>query len=128
MEGRVEVCLDGIWSAIIVYPSELIEVSMVTCKQLGFPSECELLTLCSKNTLMKICYHPTQGQCLYLIHTSGEEMLPYFLYFLIAVEVRLASQIAHSFQYQIYRIILIIIVIMTICILFIIIMIIILVL
>ncbi len=105
----MEMCLDGVWSAIYVYDWDAIKVSIVTCKQLGFPSECELLTLCSKNTLMTTCYHPTQGRCLYMVCTLVEEMLPCLLLIFIAVEMRVTSQTAHYFQYRIYRIILFII-------------------
>ncbi len=61
----MEVCLDGVWSAIAAY-SWSVEDAIVTCMQLGFPSECELkYTLCSKSILMiRYMYCPMQGQCL----------------------------------------------------------------
>ncbi len=96
----MEVCLDGVWSAIAAY-SWSFEDAIVTCKQLGFPSECELkYTLCSKSILMiRYMYRPMQGQYLYVMHTLGEEMLPYWLEISIAVELRIISQIAHTSQY-----------------------------
>ncbi len=61
----MEVCLDGVWGAITAYRWSL-EDAIVTCKQLGFPSECELkYTLCRKSIQMiRYMYRPMQGQCL----------------------------------------------------------------
>ncbi len=44
LEGRVELCKDGVWGAVAEY-SWTHEDAVVTCKQLGLPSECELLVL-----------------------------------------------------------------------------------
>jgi len=39
MEGRVEVCRDGVWGA--VYGEWNFSNARVVCRQLRFPSECE---------------------------------------------------------------------------------------
>ena len=44
MEGRVEVCRGGVWGA--VYDSGWnFNDAQVTCRQLGYPSECEFKTV-----------------------------------------------------------------------------------
>ncbi len=42
LEGRVELCQYGVWGAVIADYDWTVEEAMVTCRQLGFPSECEL--------------------------------------------------------------------------------------
>ena len=43
MEGRVEVCRGGVWGA--VYDSGWdFNDAQVTCRQLGYPSDCELVS------------------------------------------------------------------------------------
>ena len=44
MEGRVEVCRGGVWGA--VYESGWnFNDAQVTCRQLGYPSECKFKTV-----------------------------------------------------------------------------------
>ncbi len=58
-EGRVELCQDGVWGAVSAnYNYWTVEDAMVTCRQLGFPSECEL-QLCRKVRKICPCYKPT---------------------------------------------------------------------
>ena len=46
LEGRVEICNQGLWGAIaITYQSWDTNDAMVVCKQLGYPWECELLCM-----------------------------------------------------------------------------------
>ena len=42
MEGRVEVCRGGVWGAVYDYSGWNFNDAQVTCRQLGYPSECEL--------------------------------------------------------------------------------------
>ena len=44
MEGRVEVCRGGVWGA--VYSGWNFNDAQVTCRQLGYPSDCELVSAC----------------------------------------------------------------------------------
>ena len=46
-EGRVEMCVDGIWGAISAY-SLTFQAARVICEQLGYPSECEHLKGCHR--------------------------------------------------------------------------------
>ena len=48
LEGRVEVCIDGVWGAI---RSSSSRVARVICNQLGYPSECEHVTKINVYTL-----------------------------------------------------------------------------
>ena len=41
MEGRVEVCRSGVWGAVSDYNGWNFNDAQVTCRQLGYPSECE---------------------------------------------------------------------------------------
>ena len=44
LEGRVEVCTQGLWGAISVYQSwNPSNDATVICRQLGFPWECEFM-------------------------------------------------------------------------------------
>ena len=43
MEGRVEVCRGGVWGAVYDYNGWNFNDAQVTCRQLGYPSECELV-------------------------------------------------------------------------------------
>ena len=47
LEGRVEICHQGLWGAIAYYVSERWDTNdaMVVCRQLGYPWECELLCM-----------------------------------------------------------------------------------
>jgi len=42
MEGRVEMCRDGVWGAVYGYRGWDFNAAQVTCQQLGYPSNCEL--------------------------------------------------------------------------------------
>ena len=49
MEGRVEVCRSGVWGAVSDYNGWNFNGwnfndAQVTCRQLGYPSECELVS------------------------------------------------------------------------------------
>ena len=44
VEGRVEICRDGVWGAITEYSWDHRDAE-VTCRQLGYPSECECIQL-----------------------------------------------------------------------------------
>jgi len=46
MEGRVEVCRGGVWGA--VYGEWTFSNARVICRQLRFPSECELRIACKQ--------------------------------------------------------------------------------
>ena len=46
MEGRVEVCRSGVWGAVSDYSGWNFNDAQVTCRQLGYPSECELVSTC----------------------------------------------------------------------------------
>ena len=46
MEGRVEVCRGGVWGAVYDYSGWNFNDAQVTCRQLGYPSECELVSTC----------------------------------------------------------------------------------
>ena len=46
MEGRVEVCRGGVWGAVYDYSGWNFNDAQVTCRQLGYPSECELACTC----------------------------------------------------------------------------------
>ena len=49
MEGRVEMCRDGVWGAITELSWDHPDAK-VTCRQLGYPSECEYYSrLCVLN-------------------------------------------------------------------------------
>jgi len=50
MEGRVEVCRSGVWGAVTTryyyyahYLKWSFSYARVTCRQLGYPSECKFL-------------------------------------------------------------------------------------
>ena len=74
MEGRVEVCRGGVWGA--VYDSEWdFNDAQVTCRQLGYPSECELVSTGRKVPLVcRACvyryYHRNSTKHLLDIHTQ----------------------------------------------------------
>ena len=40
LEGRVEICMNGVWGAVIVISSSST-AARVICNELGYPSECE---------------------------------------------------------------------------------------
>ena len=46
MEGRVEVCRGGVWGAVYDGGWNFND-ARVTCRQLGYPSECELVSTCN---------------------------------------------------------------------------------
>ena len=46
MEGRVEVCRGGVWGAVYDDSGWNFNDAQVTCRQLGYPSECELVCIC----------------------------------------------------------------------------------
>ena len=46
MEGRVEVCRGGVWGAVYDNSGWNFNDAKVTCRQLGYPSECELPSMC----------------------------------------------------------------------------------
>ena len=50
MEGRVEVCRGGVWGAVYDNRWDFND-AQVTCRQLGYPPECELL--CTHNHNIK---------------------------------------------------------------------------
>ena len=41
LEGRVEICVNGVWAAVLSSYPFTNEVARVICNQLGYPSECE---------------------------------------------------------------------------------------
>ena len=45
LEGRVEICSQGLWGAI-AYRSWDTNDAMVVCRQLGYPWKCELYCVC----------------------------------------------------------------------------------
>ena len=45
MEGRVEVCRGGVWGAVYDYRWNFND-AQITCRQLGYPSVCELESTC----------------------------------------------------------------------------------
>ena len=45
MEGRVEVCRGGVWGAVYDSTGWNFNDGQVTCRQLGYPSECEFKTV-----------------------------------------------------------------------------------
>ena len=45
-EGRVEVCRGGVWGAVAEYKWDFNDAK-VTCRQLGYPSDCELASMCT---------------------------------------------------------------------------------
>ena len=49
MEGRVEVCRGGVWGAVYDSTGWNFNDAQVTCRQLGYPSECELVCTCKKH-------------------------------------------------------------------------------
>ena len=49
MEGRVEVCRGGVWGAVYDYSGWNFKDAKVICRQLGYPSECELPSMCIYN-------------------------------------------------------------------------------
>ena len=50
MEGRVEVCRGGVWGAVYDSTGWNFNDAQVTCRQLGYPSECELV--CAHNHIV----------------------------------------------------------------------------
>jgi len=42
MEGRVEMCRGGVWGALYDYGGWDFSDAKITCKQLGYPSNCKL--------------------------------------------------------------------------------------
>ena len=50
MEGRVEVCRDGVWGAVYDSSGWDFVDAQVTCRQLAYPSECELV--CTRNYIV----------------------------------------------------------------------------
>ena len=48
MEGRVEVCRGGVWGAVYDYRWNFND-AQITCRQLGYPSVCELESICVLN-------------------------------------------------------------------------------
>ena len=50
MEGRVEICRGGVWGAITELSWDHPDAE-VTCRQLGYPSECECMQLCMSTIL-----------------------------------------------------------------------------
>ena len=50
MEGRVEVCRGGVWGAVYDYGGWNFNDAQVTCRQLGHPSDCELV--CANNHIV----------------------------------------------------------------------------
>ena len=42
MEGRVEMCRGGVWGAVYDYGGWDFNDAQITCKQLGYPSNCKL--------------------------------------------------------------------------------------
>ena len=42
LEGRVEICVDGVWGAVT---SSSFTAARVICNELGYPSECEYINV-----------------------------------------------------------------------------------
>ena len=55
MEGRVEVCRGGVWGAVHDYAGWSFNDAQVTCRQLGYPSECELASTCEYIVVFTNC-------------------------------------------------------------------------
>ena len=55
MEGRVKVCRGGVWGAVYDDSEWNFNDAQVTCRQLGYPSECEYKIINVLHALVHVC-------------------------------------------------------------------------
>ena len=58
MEGRVEVCSNGAQGAVYDSTGWSFSDAQVTCRQRGYPSECELASTCAQCGYMLLNWYP----------------------------------------------------------------------
>ena len=67
MEGRVEVCRGGVWGAVYDSTGWNFNDAQVTCRQLGYPSECGKVLLVCRACVYRY-YHRNSTKHLSNIH------------------------------------------------------------
>ncbi len=75
-EGRLEVCMNGVWGAVAHY-AWTFEDATVVCRQLGFPFECKPLSVALDINITQSHSYPLQGQLLCLSQTLDGEQTRY---------------------------------------------------
>ena len=58
MKGRVEVCSNGVWGAVYGSPGWSFSDAQVTCRQRGYPTQCELASICAQCGCMLLNWYP----------------------------------------------------------------------
>ena len=66
MEGRVEVCRGGVWGAVYDSTGWNFNDAQVTCRQLGYPSECELVCT-GRNRYHRKSIVGMQSMCIQIV-------------------------------------------------------------
>ena len=66
MEGRVEVCRGGVWGAVYASTGWKFNDAQVTCRQLGYPSECELVCT-GRNRYHRKSIIGMQSMCIQIV-------------------------------------------------------------